>query len=215
MLREMVTMRPGQPSVTRVRAGVCRVRCLLTVLGALVVGCGGQSTLVEGDDGAAGEGAAPSGGTSGQGGTSGFGGTSGTNTGGTSGASTGGNAGEPPDTDPGCPDTPAPPGMYECDVFGSPSGCEPGEGCYPTIEHPFGTGCDQQVHGSRCAFAGTRVQGEFCPGGTLDCAPGFICIVGAQSGSRCMQMCAIDGTMPCPPGLFCGETDAFGVGVCA
>ncbi|HEX6273469.1 MAG TPA: hypothetical protein VFZ53_10520 [Polyangiaceae bacterium] len=208
-------LRPGRPSAPRVRV---RARSILGIvaLGAVLFGgCGGSSKVVEGDDGGAGEGAAPSGGATAAGGTAGVAGTSGTGTGGTSGTSTGGSAGEPPDTDPGCPDIPAPPGRYECDVFGSPSGCESGEGCYPTIEHPFGTGCDQQVHGSRCAYAGTGVQGEFCPGGTLDCAPGFICIVGAQSGSRCMRMCAIDGSMPCPSGLFCGETDAFGVGVCA
>ena len=206
-------MRPGQSAVANARRPTQRRATALGVLLALVLGagCGGESVSVDG--GGAGEpsGGMVSGGTGGSGGTS-SGGTSGSGKGG---SSTGGSSVEPPDTDPGCPDTPAPPGMYECDVFGTPSGCGSQEGCYPTIEHPFGTGCDQQVHGSRCLFAGYGVQGEFCPGGTLDCAPGFICIVGAQSGSRCMRMCPIDGSMPCPPGLFCGETDALGVGVCA
>jgi hypothetical protein len=211
----MVMLRSGQPSAARARNGARRGLCFGVIGTVLLAGCGGHSSVVEGDEGGAGEGAATSGGTTGTGGIGGAGGTSGAGNSGTAGTSTGGSAGEPPDTDPGCPDTPPPPGRYECDVFGSPSGCESGEGCYPTIEHPYGMGCDQQVHGSRCAFAGTRVQGELCPGGTLDCAPGFICIIGAQSGSRCMRMCAIDGSMPCPSGLFCGETDAFGVGVCA
>ena len=171
------------------------------------------------DGGEGAEGAAPAGGApvGGSGGTSaGLGGTAGIGKGGSSGMSqTGGTAGEPPDTNPGCPDVEPPPGFYECDVFAFPIDCPIGLGCYPTIDHPFGMGCDQQVHGSRCAPAGSSVQGEFCPGGTLDCAPGFICIVGAQAGSRCMRMCATDGSMPCPPGLFCGETDALGVGVCA
>jgi hypothetical protein len=192
-------------------------------LAALLVSlsCGGQSKYVQGGDGDAGEGAegaSPAGGasTGGSAGSAGLGGTAGIGTGGTSGTSqTGGSAGEPPDIKPGCPDIEPPPGFYECDVFAFPIDCPIGMGCYPTIDHPFGMGCDQQVHGSRCAPAGSHVQGEFCPGGTLDCAPGFICIVGAQAGSRCMRMCATDGSMPCPAGLFCGETDALGVGVCA
>ena len=211
----MVTMRLGQSAVPSARRRALPRATALGVLIAVAVGagCGGESVSVDGDGGGEPSGGTASGGASGSGGaSSGAGGTSGAGKGG---SSTGGTSVEPPDTDPGCPDTPAPPGTYECDVFGTPSGCESQEGCYPTIEHPFGTGCDQQVHGSRCLFAGYGVQGELCPGGTLDCAPGFICIVGAQSGSRCMRMCPIDGSMPCPPGLFCGETDALGVGVCA
>jgi hypothetical protein len=215
MLSEMVMMWPGQPLARSVPRGA-RFGAVLGL--ALFAACGGQSSSIEGDgdagDGAGG--AAPTGGTGGRGGTVGRGGTAGIGKGGTSGSSqTGGVAGEKPDTNPGCPGTPAPPGFYECDVFGVPTGCGPGEGCYPTIDHPFGMGCDQQVHGSLCAPAGTNVQGDFCSGGSLDCAPGYICIVGAQSGSRCMRMCSLDGSTPCPSGLFCGETDALGVGVCA
>jgi hypothetical protein len=103
----------------------------------------------------------------------------------------------------------------ECDLFGTPSGCGPDEGCYPTLDHPFGMGCDQQVHGTRCQLAGTRVQGEFCPDGTGECASGYVCIIGSEAGSRCMRMCTVDGAHACPPGFFCGETDARGVGVCA
>lgn len=169
---------------------------------------------VVGEGGEAGEGATSSGGTAARGGTS-FGGTAGIGTGGRGGSSRGGSAGEPPDTNPGCPDAAAPPGFRECDLFAPRSGCPIDEACYPTIEHPFGMGCDQQVHGTRCAPAGTGTEGDLCPGGTLDCAPGLICIVGNQAGSRCMRMCDLEGAMPCPGGLFCGETDALGVGVCA
>jgi hypothetical protein len=209
----MVMMRPAQPTASRAREVARQAALVALVVGVALSGCGGESIAVSDDgNGDAGEGAESTGGfagTTGLGGTGGKGGTSGM-----SGSSTGGRMTEPPDTNPGCPDTPPPPGFYECDVFGTPTGCGPDEGCYPTIEHPYGMGCDQQVHGSRCAFSGTQVQGEFCPGGTLDCAPGYICIVGAQTGSRCMLMCPLDGSEPCPTGLFCGETDAQGVGVC-
>lgn len=222
MLNVMVTSRSGHAPALFARGRRLRQVAAAGLLAAgLATSCGGQSTQVigDGDAGEGAEGAVPAGGAS----TGGFGGTTGgTGVGGTAGkggssgsSQTGGSSGEPPDTNPGCPDEPAPPGIMECDVFGTPTGCGPGEGCYPTIEHPFGMGCDQQIHGSRCAIAGTGVQGEYCPGGTLECAPGFICIVGAQIGSRCMRMCAVDGSMPCPSGLFCGETDARGIGVCA
>src|SRR5215213_8048686 len=112
MLEAMVTMRSAASSSRR------RTLRRATGLGALVavtlaLGCGGESVSVDGDGGEAGE---PSGGTSSggsgatSGGTSGFGGSAGTGTGG---SSTGGSTVEPPDTDPGCPDTSAPPGTYE------------------------------------------------------------------------------------------------------
>jgi hypothetical protein len=208
----MVTMRSGKPSSIR---GPVRAVALGAFASLLVMlSCGGESVQMVGDGGEAGEGASSAGGAATTGGTS-FGGTAGVARGGRGGTSSGGSSGELPDPNPGCPDAAAPPGFRECDVFAMPTDCPFGEGCYPTIEHPFGMGCDQQVHGSRCAPGGTGEQGDFCPGGTLDCAPGFICIVGGQAGSRCMRMCAIDGSMPCPTGLFCGETDAHGVGVCA
>jgi hypothetical protein len=205
----MVTL-SGQPMVSRVRPVLFRSALALAGVGFAFSGCGGESILVaDGGNAEAGEGSQATGGFAGanvSGGTAGKGGSSGN--------STGGSKTEPPDTDPGCPDIPAPPGFYECSVFETPTGCGPDEGCYPTIDHPFGAGCDQQVHGSRCAYAGPGTQGDFCPNGTLDCAAGYICIGGAQSGSRCMLMCPVDGSSPCPPGLFCGETDAQGVGVC-
>ena len=214
----------GKASVSGLRGASWRRAVCLGFFAAvgLSMSCGGRSRSVEGE-GDAGEGAAsPTGGSpnGGSGGTtagSGRGGTVGKAAGGSSGNQpTGGSSGEVPDTGPGCPDAAAPPGTMECNVFATPSGCPMGEGCYPTLEHPFGMGCDQQTHGSRCAFGGSGIQGDHCPGGTLDCAPGFICIVGSQAGSRCMRVCPIDQPEGvCPSGLFCGETDARGVGVCA
>ncbi len=117
--------------------------------------------------------------------------------------------------DPGCPDAEAPPGYVECDVFGNPSGCEAGDGCYPYVEHPFGEGCDVQTFGAVCYAAGTGTQGAECGSGTEGCAAGYICVVGAKPGKRCVQMCDLDAPNPCPDGLICGETDVEGVGVCA
>lgn len=214
-------MRSGKDSPTTALRGAWRraVAAGLLVAAVSSASCGGRSREVVGQD--AGEGAGgstPSGGFSfgGTSGTAARGGGSGSGTGGASGASgSSATGGEPPFVDPGCPDASAPPGRMDCDVFGTPTGCGPGEGCYPTLDHPFGMGCEQQTHGSRCVRAGTAVQGEPCPGGTFDCASGFICIVGAQAGSRCMRICSLDGSLSCPDGLVCAETDARGVGVCA
>ena len=177
--------------------------------GLLVASCGGQSTVVPGDSeggtggsGARGGGAGRGGGSSGSGGTSsGTGGTGGTD--------------EPPFVDPGCPDAAAPDGFVECDVFGVGADCPVGFGCYPYITHPFGEGCDQQSFGAVCAPAGSGTQGSFCDGSSNICAPGYLCVVGAQPGKRCMRMCPLDGSAQCAPGLICGKTDALGVGVCS
>jgi hypothetical protein len=123
--------------------------------------------------------------------------------------------GEDPYVDPGCPDVPAPQGVVECDIFGTPSGCPEGTGCYPDLEHPFGEGCDQQTLNIVCRLAGTGVAGDLCGSGTGGCAPGFTCIVGAQAGKRCLRICSLDGQLGCPTGSICGPTDAFGIGVCA
>ena len=122
---------------------------------------------------------------------------------------------EPPFVDPGCPDAAAPQGFVECDVFGVGADCPVGYGCYPYITHPFGEGCDQQSFGAVCAPAGTGTQGAFCDGGANICAPGYLCVVGAQPGKRCMRMCPLDGSAQCEPGLICGKTDAQGIGVCS
>jgi hypothetical protein len=185
---------------------------LLLSLALLVAACGGQSTVVPGEPGDP-TGGVGGGGGSAQGGSSGRGGS-----GGTSGkGGTGGTAGtdEPPFVDPGCPDAAAPEGFVECDVFGVGADCPVGFGCYPYISHPFGDGCDQQSFGSVCAPSGSGTQGSFCDGGAEYCAPGYLCVVGAQAGKRCMRICPLDGSAQCAPGLICGQTDAHGVGVCS
>jgi hypothetical protein len=175
----------------------------------LAASCGGQSTVVPGDDDDGGTGGTGGsrGGGAGRGGSGGTGGGS---------AATGGTAGtDQPIDEPGCPDASAPEGFVECDVFGVGADCPVGFGCYPYITHPFGEGCDQQSFGALCAPAGSGTQGAFCDGGANICAPGFLCVVGAQPGKRCMRMCPLDGSAECAPGLICGKTDALGVGVCS
>lgn len=132
-----------------------------------------------------------------------------------------GTAGNPPADamdepyqDPGCPDASVMPGIMECDPFVVPSGCGAGFACKPSIEHPFGDGCDQQRFNMLCRPAGPGVQGDECIAAT-DCAEGFLCVVGAGAGKLCLRMCPLDGTGVCPAGYICGETDALGVGVCA
>jgi len=124
-------------------------------------------------------------------------------------------AGEEPFEDPGCPDLPAPEGTVECDIFGTPSGCPEGAGCYPDLQHPFGSGCDQQTLNIVCRAAGSGIEGDLCGNGTGGCAPGFTCIVGAEAGKRCLRICSPTGELGCPAGAVCGETDARGIGVCA
>jgi hypothetical protein len=128
-------------------------------------------------------------------------------------AGTGG-TGDVPYDDPGCPDAPAPESVIECDVFDS-SSCAEGLACKPDVEHPFGGGCDQQTVNLRCVVSGSGQQGDSCDGGMSDCAEGFICVIGAAHGARCLRMCPLDGSRRCPSGYVCGATDAEGIGVCA
>jgi hypothetical protein len=128
-------------------------------------------------------------------------------------AGTGGS--DVPFEDPGCPDTPAPPPVLECDAFSTPSGCSEGLACKPYIDHPYGSGCDQQVFNMLCVYPGTGVQGTPCGNGMSDCGEGYICVVGAAHGSVCLRMCPLDGSVRCPLGFVCGATDAEGIGVCA
>jgi hypothetical protein len=116
--------------------------------------------------------------------------------------------------DPGCPDAEPPPELIECNPY-TQEGCDLGEGCYPYVDHPFGTGCNYQQYGTVCVFAGSGTQGALCGDGSADCAPGFLCVIGAQAGKRCAQICPLDGSAECPGGLICGETDVESVGVCA
>jgi hypothetical protein len=189
----------------------------MLLLGAVAigVGCSGRSTSVIVPPEQSGTGGV--GGGAGVGG-SGLAGRGGTGGGGTAGRDAGPDADageEDPYVDPGCPNTPAPEGVRECDIFATPSGCPEGTGCYPDLVHPFGSGCDQQTLNLLCRVAGTGIQGDLCGGGTDGCAPGFTCIVGAESGKRCLRICNPAMGLFCEPGAICGDTDARGIGVCS
>jgi hypothetical protein len=116
--------------------------------------------------------------------------------------------------DPGCPDAAPPEPVVECSVFATPSGCPDGFVCKPSIEHPYGSGCGQQVFDMYCLTPGTGTQGTSCDDGFTDCAGGYICVIGAASGARCLSMCPLDGSARCPSGFVCSPTDVEGVGVC-
>lgn len=113
-----------------------------------------------------------------------------------------------------CPNVEPPPAIVECDPFGKGDACSSGYGCYPYVQHPFGEGCDAEVFGALCLPAGTGKQGALCGEGTGDCAPGFVCVIGAHAGKRCAKLCSFAGGNECPPGMICGDTDIKGYGVC-
>jgi len=117
--------------------------------------------------------------------------------------------------DPGCPDVGAPVEVNACDPFAAVPTCPEGQGCFPFVEHPFGTGCDAQSFGTVCRAAGTGLQGDVCGGGSAGCAAGFVCVVGSQPGKHCVQLCRIGGQKVCPAGMICGELDVEGYGVCS
>jgi hypothetical protein len=204
-----------------------RRSALALLLGAatsalVAAGCSGRSSRLDGpgvSDGEGGEGepgpSAGRGGHAGSGGAGASGRDAGMDaTGGTAGIVPTDAPPEPPYVDPGCPDAATVPGTIECDPFTLPSGCAAGFACKPSIEHPFGDGCDQQRFNMLCRPAGFGVQGDECASAS-DCADGFLCVVGAGAGKLCLRMCPLDGTGSCPSGYICGETDALGVGVCA
>ena len=119
---------------------------------------------------------------------------------------------DPPPVDAGCPIQDLPPPVVECDAFVAGS-CGPGAGCYPFVDHPEGSGCDQQRYGTRCLPAGQGTQGALC--GEIDwCAEGFVCVVGQRAGKRCAALCKLGGTNQCAGGLVCGDLDVAGFGVC-
>jgi hypothetical protein len=117
--------------------------------------------------------------------------------------------------DPGCPDVGAPVQVNQCDAFSQTSGCPPGLGCYPFVDHPFGDGCGAQTFGTECRPAGTGQQGDTCGGGEEGCASGYVCVVGSQPGKHCVQLCPVGVSNSCPPGLICGDLDVEGFGVCS
>jgi hypothetical protein len=203
----------GSFSRTKLERRASRAALASLVVLGLAAGCSGRSStvIVPPEDS----------GTGGTGG-SGVGGSSQAGRGGVAGASAGRDAGvdadaggEDPYVDPGCPNTPAPEGVKECDIFSLPSGCPEGTGCYPDLVHPYGDGCDQQTLNLVCRVAGRGVEGDRCGAGTEGCAPGFTCIVGAESGKRCLRICNPGMGLYCEPGAICGDTDARGIGVCS
>jgi hypothetical protein len=107
-----------------------------------------------------------------------------------------------------------PPPELECDPFTFGS-CPGGSGCYPFVDHPDGSGCDQQRYGTVCLPPGTGTQGSLCGEDSGDyCAPGFVCVVGQRAGKRCASLCKLGGVNQCTGGLICGELDVAGFGVC-
>jgi hypothetical protein len=132
-----------------------------------------------------------------------------------SGISTPPDAGRDAYVDPGCPDVGAPSAMNECDPFAALPSCPAGEGCFPFVRHPYGEGCDVQSFGTECRPTGTGKQGDICGGDGLSCASGFVCVVGAQPGKHCVQLCPVGAQNVCPPGMICGELDVEGYGVCS
>jgi hypothetical protein len=190
---------------------------LLVFAAAVANACAGRSTSVTSDDDTQ-NGAAARGGNGGRGGAAGGGGSMQLagrgGTGATAGAATGG-TGDVPYEDPGCPDAAAPPAIVECNVFDAVSACAAGLACKPEIDHPYGSGCDQEVFNMRCEPPGIGQQGAPCGSGMSDCAEGFICVLGASHGAVCLRMCPLDGSTRCPSGYICGPTDADGIGVCA
>lgn len=168
--------------------------------------CGGS---IDADGGGSGGVVGIGGVSTGGGFTGGFGGTGATGglDAGLGGTVTGGTGGY---IDPGCPDAEPPPKIEECDPFANPTGCLPGEACYPFVNYPASK-CEQEQYGTVCAVPGTAKQGEPC-GGEL-CASGFVCVV-TGIGTQCVKMCKLDGPSTCPPGLFCVPVDVEGIGGC-
>lgn len=160
---------------------------------------GGSNTAKAGSSG---------GGTGGTGGgRAGAGGSSGS-------VSAGGGVMDPPPVDSGCAMQDLPPPDVQCDPF-TPGECGPGAGCYPFVDHPQGTGCDQQHYGTVCLSAGVGKQGDSCGADVGDfCAEGFVCVVGQRAGKRCAALCKPGATDPCTGGLICGDLDVAGFGVC-
>lgn len=187
-----------------------------TFVALVAAACAGHST-VRSDDDATGGAEAQAGriGSGGQAGRAAGGAGTGSIVSGGKGGSAGTSDSDMPYHDPGCPDAAAPAATVECNVFDSVSGCPAGFACKPDVEHPYGDGCDQEVLNMRCSMPGAGQQGDSCENGMSDCADGFICVLGASHGARCLRMCPLDGSTRCPAGYVCGPTDADGIGVCA
>ncbi|HEX2874209.1 MAG TPA: hypothetical protein VHP33_23305 [Polyangiaceae bacterium] len=121
---------------------------------------------------------------------------------------------EPDPVETGCAPEDLPPPELECDPF-KPGTCPAGLGCFPFVDHPEGSGCDQQRYGTLCLPAGSGKQGDLCGGDADDgCADGFVCVVGQRAGKRCAALCELGVPNKCGGGLICGDLDVAGFGVC-
>ncbi len=186
--------------------------CCALALG-LAFGCGGA---VEHNDGSGAAGRSQGGSASGKAGApSGLSGRAGV-----SGASAGtesmpdGGLVDPDPVESGCTSEDLPPPELECEPFSAGS-CGPDGGCYPFVDHPEGSGCDQQRYGTVCLPSGTGTQGQLCGADANDrCAPGFVCVVGQRAGTRCAALCELGVPNKCQGGLICGALDVAGFGVC-
>jgi hypothetical protein len=185
----------------------------------VAAGCGGSVAHGSGDGDEAGssfggsssgQAGTSSGGTrAGSGGSRNLGGSAGT----PSAAGTGGTR-EPDPVDTGCPPEDLPPPELACDPF-TPDSCGIGLGCYPFVDHPLGSGCDQQRYGTVCGPVGVGHQGESCGDDTGDwCDSGYVCVVGQRAGKRCAKLCQLGVANQCSGGLLCGDLDVAGFGVC-
>jgi hypothetical protein len=189
--------------------------CALVLALGVGVGCGGA---VEHNDADGSSGTHQNGGSKSNGGSSPIGraGTAGGGSGGTAGIATSGGTGitDPNPVETGCKPEDLPPPDVECDAFTLGS-CGAGLGCYPFVDHPEGSGCDQQRYGTVCAPAGVGRQGDLCGEDVGDfCAEGFACVVGQRAGKRCAALCDPQAPNPCAGGLICGDLDVAGFGVC-
>jgi len=168
--------------------------------------CGGSVEVVDGGGGASSAGS----GGHGQGGHAGHVGLAGAGSG-----SLPRDAGFDEYVDPGCPDAGPATQIMECDPFSAMPTCAPGEGCYPFVDQPFGEGCGAQSFGTQCLMAGEGRQGDDCGDSLSRCVSGFVCVVGAEPGKHCVQLCRMGVPGSCPAGLICGELDVEGYGVCS
>jgi hypothetical protein len=192
----------------RTASGVVFAALLL----ASAAGCGG--TVEHG--GPSGESGSSQGGFAGRAGAASGGSNLGRAGGGAANAGTsqaGGTVVDPNPVETSCPEADLPPPELQCDPF-EPTSCAPGLGCYPFVEHPEGSGCDQQRYGTVCLPSGLGTQGDSCGPEAGDCAAGFVCVVGQRAGKRCAALCQLGKAGQCRGGLVCGDLDVAGFGVC-
>jgi hypothetical protein len=112
--------------------------------------------------------------------------------------------------EPTCPIVPTAQFEQQCDVLDQAT-CPAGEGCYPTITYPTAP-CEPEIYSTFCLAAGLGQQWADCYS-LMDCAAGFICVVGGI-GTQCQRSCDSSNPTSCPKGLFCDAIDLPGIGTC-